>query len=339
MNSHPVASGRPARSRPSVGRMLLDLLRGAVIGVVEIIPGVSGGTLALVIGVYDTLITSIGEFVRGVVRSVEGLVRRTGQARARAHFARVRWGAMVPLGLGMAVALVVASAVIAPLVEEYPVHTRALFAGLIVASLAVPIRMVGTWGVREVVIALVAAGAGVVLVSLRGAEVSDPSLWLVAAAASLAICALVLPGVSGSFLLLVLGVYAPTLVALNERNFAYIGAFLAGAVAGLAAFVSLLQWLLAHRRVVTLAVMTGLMAGSLRALWPWQTDAGLEAPQGSVGAAVALFVLGLVLVTVLVVMERRLTRARAVAEVAQGTGIDTGVESDATPDVTPGEQA
>lgn len=324
MKSQPPAGDPAVRSRRSVGRVLLDVLRGAIIGVVEIIPGVSGGTVALVIGVYDTLITSIGEFVRGVVRSVHGLVRRTGQGRAREHFAQVRWGAVVPLGLGMAAALLVASGVIAPLVEEYPVHTRALFAGLIVASLAVPIRMVGRWRAREVVIALVALVVGVLLAGLRGAEVSDPSLWFVAAAASLAICALVLPGVSGSFVLLVLGVYAPTLVALNDRNFAYIGAFLAGAVVGLSAFVSLLKWLLEHRRAVTLAVMTGLMAGSLRALWPWQSDDGLEAPGDHGGAAAWLFAVGLVLVAVLLMMERRVTRA---AQVAQATDLGSEVTS------------
>lgn len=331
MNSEPRQSVPRAQARRSLGRVLLDVLRGAVIGVVEIVPGVSGGTLALVIGVYDTLITSIGEFVRGVVRAGEALVRRTGYARARAHFAQVAWGAVVPLGVGMLTAIVVASAVIAPLVEEHPVHTRALFAGLIAASLAVPIRMVGRWRAREVVLAIVAAAAGVFLTGLRGAEVSDPSLWFVAMAASLAICALVLPGVSGSFLLVVLGVYAPTLVALNERNIAYIGAFIAGAVVGLATFVSALEWLLEHRRAVTLAVMTGLMAGSLRALWPWQTENQLQAPGEHLGAVVGLFAVGLVAVTVLLVMERRVTRAAEVARVAQDAGVNT--------DVAPGEPA
>lgn len=321
MNSQSPSGRDPERTWRSPGRVALDVIRGGLIGVVEIIPGVSGGTVALVIGVYDTLISSIGEFVRGVVRAVQGLLRRTGQARAREHFARVQWGAVVPLGLGMVAALLVASAVIAPLVEEYPVHTRALFAGLIVASLAVPIRMVGRWGAREVVIALVSLVVGVLLVGLRGTEVSDPALWFVAVAASLAICALVLPGVSGSFVLLVLGVYAPTLVAVNERNFAYIGAFIVGAVVGLSAFVSLLEWLLEHRRAVTLAVMTGLMAGSLRALWPWQSDDGLEPPGEHGGAVVGLFAVGVALVAVLLVMERRVTRAAKVAQ-AVGGGSD-----------------
>jgi len=242
---------------------------------------------------------------------------------------------MVPLGLGMVTALLVASAVIAPLVETYPIHTRALFAGLIVASLVVPIRMVGRWGGREVIIAVVSAVAAVALTGLRGSEVSDPSLWAVAVAASLAICALVLPGVSGSFVLLVLGLYAPTLVAVNERNFAYIGAFLVGAIIGLSAFVSLLEWLLEHRRAVTLAVMTGLMAGSLRALWPWQSDDGLLAPNDHVGAVSGLFALGLALVSALLVMERRVVRAAAVAAVAAGAGVDTEVDTQALP----GDQA
>ena len=335
MNSQPPAGPSAVRSRRSVGRVLLDIIRGAVIGVAEIIPGVSGGTMALVIGVYDTLITSVGEFVRGVVRSAEGLVRRTGQDRAKAHFAQVTWGAVVPIGLGMVTALLIASAVIAPLVETYPVHTRALFAGLIVASLVVPFRMVGRWSAREVVLAVVSAVAAIALTSLRGSEVSDPSLWAVAGAASLAICALVLPGVSGSFLLLVLGLYAPTLAALNERNFAYIGAFVVGAIVGLSAFVSLLEWLLEHRRAVTLAVMTGLMAGSLRALWPWQSDDGLHAPGDHVGPVLGLFALGLALVSALLLMERRVTRAAEVAAAAQDAGVDTKVEVEKTP----GDQA
>lgn len=327
MNSRPPADEPAVRSRPSVGRAALDVVRGGVIGVVEITPGVSGGTVALVIGVYDTLITSGGEFVRGVVRSIEGVVRRTGQERARAHFRQVQWPAVVPMGIGMVVALLITAAIIGPLVEDYPIHTRALFAGLIVASLVVPIRMVGRWRVREVVIAVVSAIAGVALTGLRGTEVSDPSLWAVAGAASLAICALVLPGVSGSFLLVVLGLYAPTLAALNDRNFAYIGAFLVGAIVGLSVFVSLLEWLLERRRAVTLAVMTGLMAGSLRALWPWQTDDGLAAPGDHAGVVIVLFAAGLVVVAVLLVMERRVTRAAALAQAAK----DAGVVADSAP--------
>lgn len=299
------------------GVAVVDVLRGGVIGAVEVVPGVSGGTLALVVGVYDTLINSAGELVRGTVAGAKAVVRRTGFAPAREHFARVRWGTLVPLGIGMLTAIVLVSATLAPLIESHPVETRALFAGLIVASLIVPARMVGRWGTREIVLALVAAVAAFFFTSLTGVERTDPSLWIVAIAASFAVCALVLPGVSGSFLLLVLGMYAPTLAAVNDRNFAYLGAFAIGAIIGLGAFVTGLQWLLAHRRSLTLAAMTGLMLGSLRALWPWQDEnATLEAPSGALVPVLALFFAGMAAVGLLLLLERLASRG-AEDELAQ----------------------
>ncbi len=309
MPSHPpAASSRPGRRR-SLGTTAINVLRGAVIGAVEVVPGVSGGTLALVVGVYDALISSIGELVRGTVAWVLAVVRRSDREVARAHFARVRWGMLIPLGLGMITGIVVVSATLAPLIENHPVETRALFAGLIAASLIVPVRMVGRWSTREVILALLAAAAAFMFSGLTGVERVDPSPLLVAGAASVAVCALVLPGVSGSFLLLVVGMYAPTLAAVNDRNFAYLGVFILGAIVGLAAFVTVLQWLLVHRRAVTLAIMTGLMFGSLRALWPWQSeDAELLAPSGALGPALALFVVGAAAIVALLLLERLAVR-------------------------------
>ncbi len=317
MESRPVDGPRDVRPRKSAGAVVLDGLRGAVIGTVEIIPGVSGGTLALVLGVYETIIASAGEFVRGVASWGIGVVRRTGSARARSHFAKVRWGVIVPILVGMAAGVVAASAIIAPLIEEYPTQSRALFAGMILMSVLVPIRMVDRWTAREVVIAVVATVFAVWVTGLTGVERADPSLWLVAGAASLAICALVLPGVSGAFLLVVLGLYAPTLAALNDRDLAYIGAFMGGAIVGLSLFVSSLEWLLEHKRAVTLAAMTGLMAGSVRALWPWQNEAGgPQSPHGSVGIVAVLFVVGILVVAVLLVLESRARRSVVAADIA-----------------------
>ena len=139
-------------------RTFLDLLRGALIGVVEIIPGVSGGTIALIIGVYEILIESVGEFVHGVVALVTGPLRGRGTGPAREHFARVRWDVVIPVGIGMVLALVAAARIVAPLVEQYPQPARALFAGLILVSLRVPYRMVGArWQAREWILAGAAA--------------------------------------------------------------------------------------------------------------------------------------------------------------------------------------
>jgi putative membrane protein len=130
---------------------------------------------------------------------------------------------------------------------------------------------------------------------------------VVALAAAVAICALVLPGVSGSFLLLSFGLYEPTLQAVNDRDLFYLGAFAIGAIIGLGSFVTLLKWLLAHRAAITLAILTGLMVGSLRALWPWESEnRDLLAPTEAVGSALLMALAGVLVVVVLLVVERRL---------------------------------
>ena len=294
---------------PTVLRVPLDVVRGALMGVAEVIPGVSGGTVALVVGVYEAVIGSAGHLVRGIAAAIVDPFRGRGLARSRTHLAQVRWGVVIPVGIGMLLAIVAASAIVAPLVEERPVETRAVFTGLIVASLIVPARMVGRWGAREVLLALAAAVLAVVLVGLPPVAEMEPALWLVAPAAAAAVCALVLPGVSGSFVLLTVGMYAPTLAAVNDRDYAYLGVFAVGAIIGLAAFVPTLQWLLEHRRRVTLAIMTGLLAGSLRALWPWQSEDGALEPAGSdAGLALLLALAGAAVVVALLIAERLVTR-------------------------------
>lgn len=297
----------------SAPRTLLDLARGGAIGAVEIVPGVSGGTIALIIGVYETLIDSAGRVVRGAVYLAADGVRGRGLARTRQELADVRWGALVPLLVGMVLAVLIAARLLAPFVEDHPVEARALFAGLVVVSIAVPARMVGgRWTGLELLAAAATAVAAFVATSLPPATIDNPPLWAVAGAAAIAICALVMPGISGSFLLLAMGLYAPTLDAVNERDLGYIAVFAAGATVGLALFVQALRWLLLHRRRITLAVMTGAMVGSLRALWPWQDDDGtVLAPSAPVDRPVMFFVAGAIVVLAALVVEALVQRSRS----------------------------
>lgn len=283
-------------------RGLVNVVRGALIGFAEVVPGVSGGTIALVIGLYETLIGSAAALVKGALALLRG---RVDDARAR--FAEVRWSVLLPVGVGMVTAVVVGAAVLEPLVAEYPVATRAVFFGLVVVGVSVPARMVGRWDGRSFVLAGAAAAAAFLLTGLPPGAVSNPSLVLVAASAALAVCALALPGVSGSFLLLSIGMYEPTIAAVNDRDLGYLAAFGLGAAVGFASFVLLLQWLLSHRPRITLVVLTGLMAGSLRALWPWQDDdRTLLPPQDDLLAAVGLALAGAGIILGLVWLERRL---------------------------------
>jgi putative membrane protein len=165
----------------------------------------------------------------------------------------------------------------------------------------------------------VAAAVGMFfLAGVPSLQTPDPSLWLVAPAAALAVCALVLPGVSGSFLLVILGLYEPTLAAVNDRDVAYLGVFVLGAIVGLALFVRAVQYLLTTFRALTLSLMTGLMAGSLRALWPWQgEERDLIAPGEDAGSVVLATVIAMVFVITLLVAERYLSPR--VNSVSQGS--------------------
>jgi putative membrane protein len=248
---------------------VVNVGRGVLIGIAEIVPGVSGGTIALIVGVYTTLISGASRVVAGFV----AVVRRSGPRAAREQWRSVEWWVIIPVLVGMLTGIVLGAAFLEPVIQAHPVETRAVFAGLIIASLWVPIRMVGrNWNLRMVILAGLGAVVAFSVTGLPALDNPSASLWWVAPAAAVAVCALVLPGVSGSFLLLSLGMYEPTLAAVNDRDFVYLGVFIAGAIVGLALFVRVLQWLLVYQRVLTLVVMTGLMAGSLRALWPWQND-------------------------------------------------------------------
>jgi len=277
-----------------------NVARGALIGLAEIVPGVSGGTIALIVGVYRALISSAAHVVGGVVALARGRV-----SESRAEFSGVSFAVVLPVLVGMLGGIFAGAALLEPVLDNYPLHTRAVFAGLILASLWVPFRMVGTWDGKTIALAGAAAVATFFLTGIPAVSAVSPSLWAVAPAAAFAVCALVLPGVSGSFILVTLGMYQPTLQAVNDLNFAYLGVFVAGAAIGLALFVRVLQHLLSNFHRVTLAIMTGLMAGSLRALWPWQGEGRELLAVGEDAPSVALAVVsGVVVVVVLLVVER-----------------------------------
>jgi putative membrane protein len=303
-----------------------DATRGALIGAAEVVPGVSGGTVALVTGVYERLIASASHLLSGARLLAQDLPRGRGTAAAVAELRRVEWGTVIPVLVAMVLAVLTLARLIEPLLEDHPERARALFLGLVLASVVVPARMVGGWGRREVLFAAVAAVAAVLLTGLPPGANDEPSPLLVFCSAALAICALVLPGVSGSFLLLSIGVYEPTISALNDRDLGYVAVFCAGAFTGLALFVKVLQWLLSQRRRATLAVMTGLMVGSLRALWPWQDDdRGLLGPSGDVGPVAGFALLGIALVAALLLVEARALRRGGPVEHALDGSAGEGV--------------
>ncbi len=293
----------------AVLKFITNLGRGALMGSAEVVPGVSGGTLALIVGIYQTLINSIADLVLSV-RQLVGLAPGKASTKAAVStFRSLPWRLLIPVAIGMGAAVILGAKLIEPLLDEQPIAMKALFFGLVIAGTYVPAHMVtrvGGWSPSFFLLGLISAVFVFFLTGLPQGNMADPSLIVVFFSASIAICALVLPGVSGSFLLLTVGMYDPTIAAVNDRNFAYLFVFALGAVLGLAIFVSLLKWLLENRARVTLVVITGLMLGSLRALWPWQgPERELLAPTDQVGIALLLFIAGAAFVTILLALERK----------------------------------
>ena len=295
--------------------VIVNLIRGVLIGVAEVIPGVSGGTVALIVGLYRKLIDAIADVVLAGRRLITG-----PRSDVSPLIRGLPWAMLIPVAIGMVTAVILGARIIEPLLETHPEQMRALFFGLVAAGIVVPLGILlrtppGGFSWRDAVLIVLATAAAALLTGLPPGDVTDPPLIVVFLAAAVAICALVLPGVSGSFFLLSVGLYATTIAAVNERNFAYLAVFALGAIFGLAAFVSFLRWLLDHHTRITMAIIVGLMLGSLRALWPWQDeDRGLLAPSSDVLSVVLLAVAGAVIVAVLLWVERRLHLTEAEAE-------------------------
>ncbi|MFL0455874.1 DUF368 domain-containing protein [Brachybacterium paraconglomeratum] len=285
-----------------------NLLRGALIGVVETVPGVSGGTVALVTGIYDELIEAGHRITAAARRLVTGPDRVAG---AREQLGGVNWLLVLPLLVGMVAAVLTVAGPVSGLVEDHPETMRALFLGLVAGSVLVPVRLSGgAWRGAELGLFALGAVGGLLLTSLPSTSL-EPSPWVVAPAAAIAVCALVLPGVSGSFLLLSVGLYQPTLQAADQRDLGYIAWFGLWALVGLVVIVKLMRILLTRHHRGTMVVLAGVMIGALRSLWPWQDASGaLQGPGADWPLMLLLALVGVAAVQLLVLVESRLA-ARA----------------------------
>ena len=243
--------------------------RGAAMGAADVVPGVSGGTVALLTGIYDHLIESI----HGGSRALGRLLRFDIGGAVR-QLARVDWRFLVPLFVGLLGAVVLLAGVIEDALVDHPEPMAGLFLGLVAASVVVAQRGVA-WTSGRLAVAGFVGSALFIALGWQGAPVTDPSAPALFASGAVAICAMVLPGISGSFLLLMLGMYATVIEVIDERLLGDAAVFGAGAVVGLACFSTVLARLLADRPDDVLAVMVGLLLGSVRVLWPWPHGVGV----------------------------------------------------------------
>jgi len=251
-------------------RLAVGLARGVFMGAADVVPGVSGGTIAVVLGIYERLLGAI----RGVAGAAGRLLRGDWRGCGR-RLAAVDWWLIVPLLAGILGTIVLLASVIETQLEDRPETMAGLFCGLVVASAVSACRLFEWRGVAQIAVTAVAAGATFGLLGLQSGPVADPSPPVLAGAGAIAVCAMILPGISGAFLLLMLGMYGAVISIVTETQYLDAAVFLAGAAVGLALFSSLLGWLLDQDRNTVMSVLVGLMLGSLRVLWPWPNGVGV----------------------------------------------------------------
>lgn len=254
----------------SIAGDLLNVFRGFCMGAADTVPGVSGGTVALILGHYDRLIAAISHVDSEAVAMLLS-------GRWRALFAKMDTRFLIALAIGIGSGIILLAGLMHWLLRERVNETMAVFFGLVLASVWVVRRNVVSWMTDRwvgLVIGIVVAWG----ISQIPASVGDVGLVYLFLSASIAICAMILPGISGAFILLLLGVYEPVIGMIKESakgnidvsTITQLGVFAAGCLFGLLAFSKLLNHLLASHRDTTMATLIGLMIGSIGRLWPFQ---------------------------------------------------------------------
>ncbi|GAB4513394.1 MAG: DUF368 domain-containing protein [Anaerolineae bacterium] len=246
--------------------------RGFCMGAADIVPGVSGGTMAFILGIYERLIEALHAIGPQLVRQ---LLR--GQWRAALH--NDAWPFLISLGLGIGAAVITLARVLSWALDQHASLVWAFFFGLVLASIIVVRRRVTRWGPANIAAAIATAVGAFWLVGRTALETPNEP-WFLFLSGMLAICAMILPGISGAFILVLLGKYETVLAAIVHRDVLTLAIIGAGCAVGLFSFVRLLRWLLVRHHDMTVAMLTGLMAGSLRKVWPWKeaspSSTGLE---------------------------------------------------------------
>ncbi|MEZ5175821.1 MAG: DUF368 domain-containing protein [Acidimicrobiia bacterium] len=283
---------------------IASVLRGFAMGAADIVPGVSGGTIALVLGIYERLVASIRAGSTALGRILAGDVKGF-----RHWITRVEWGFLVPLGVGILAAVVSLAHLLTTLLAEAPVAMASLFAGLVIGSMLIAWTMLREPAAREVWVAIAVGAVVFVALGVRTGtteetvdQLTDPALWAYFGSGAIAICAMILPGISGSFILVLLGMYGAVLDAVTDFDIVALGTFILGAVVGLGVFSQVLDRALTHHHDVVLAALVGLMAGSLRVLWPWPLGVQstvLGTPDSDIALAVAMALVGFIAVVLI----------------------------------------
>ncbi|MBE6242062.1 MAG: DUF368 domain-containing protein [Bacteroidales bacterium] len=291
---------------------IIVAVKGACMGAADVIPGVSGGTIAFIMGIYDDFVGSLA--------AINGeAVKLLFKGQFKAFWKHINGSFLLSLVIGIGISVISLAGLMQMLLSDFPIQTWAFFFGLIVASSIFIIRGISGWRLREGLLLVLGIILGVVICTLSPTQTPD-GLWFIFLSGAIAICAMILPGISGSFILLILGKYQYIMGVISDlvsgvefgRNLLILGVFAIGAVVGILGFSKFLHWLLARWNKETLIVLAGFIIGSLVKVWPWSNPEALAQADASgsmlYGSAALFALIGLSLVTGIELIEKRLRK-------------------------------
>jgi putative membrane protein len=247
---------------PEIKKYLFIFLRGIAMGAADVVPGASGGTIAFITGIYQELIDSL----RNCDHRAMTILWRQGVNSAWQH---INGNFLLALFSGVLVSIFSLAKIVTYCLSAWPIGVWSFFFGLILAASLHLFRQIEAWSFRLLISLCVGIILAVLIGEIKPAELST-DWWVLIGAGSIAICAMILPGISGGFLLLVMGLYQPILLAVSEIDLSVLSYLLIGCVFGLLAFSHFLSWLLQSFHAMTMACLTGFLLGSLSMLWPWK---------------------------------------------------------------------
>ncbi len=241
---------------------LVIALKGMGMGAADVVPGVSGGTIAFITGIYQELIDSIKSVN---MKSLKLLL----QLKIKDFWNAVNGTFLLSLFIGIGISVLSLAKILKHLLENQPILIWSFFFGLIVASAIFVGKNIKKWNFGKVISLLIGAVIASLITIISPAE-ANTSYWFIFISGAIAICAMILPGISGSFILVLLGMYKFILQSVSDLKLAVIAVFMGGAAVGIVAFSNILSWLLKKYYELTIAMLAGFMIGSLNKVWPWK---------------------------------------------------------------------
>lgn len=241
---------------------IIITLKGMAMGAADVVPGVSGGTIAFISGIYEELITSINNIDLSLIT----VLRKEG---IKAFWNKINGNFLLALFAGIFISVLSLAKFLSWLLENEPVLLWSFFFGLVVASVFFVGKEIQKWNLGTVVVFVLGAVVAYFITELPVSENTDSLPYLFMSGA-LAVCAMILPGISGAFILVLLGSYKTILDAVHERDIKIVLTVALGAIVGLLSFARLLKWMFNNYKNITLALLTGFILGSLNKIWPWK---------------------------------------------------------------------